>query len=486
MHKTIRGQTTGTFRAETIGNNEYIVIPVVAMIEGVRLGAAQTSGELGLASEFGKFPEGWNTKPVVMNHPKSGDNFVSAGQPKVLEEYQFGSIFNTHLSGKKLKMEAWLDKALATKNDTIARTFERAEAGEIIEVSVGFFTEVEEKDGTFNGQEYTGVWRSVMPDHLAFLEEGTIGACSVEDGCGTRVNSIGKNMAIKTDKGAKKKSKAKNMTTGVKAQCGCEDPKIPSVQEQEVIRGFIAQAVADELLSGDIINSLSDAIGELYTFSWVIGYTNAYVVFSAYDMSEWCTWQQTFDIDSSGAVTLSGEPQEVRLITKIVPAADAGDVTTQQSTEDKMPKETKVLTAEEIEAAKTAAADAAKVLADKLTPVADTAAKPAEAVVQASPAKALTPQEYIAQAPSEMREVLQASLNLHQKRKNDLITNIKATNRCQLGDDFLVAQSVETLEGLAQLAAVPQNYAGVAVPSARAQETDTVAKAPLVFERKTA
>ena len=35
---------------------DYLVVPVVAMVEGVRFGANQEDPELGLASEFGKYP----------------------------------------------------------------------------------------------------------------------------------------------------------------------------------------------------------------------------------------------------------------------------------------------------------------------------------------------------------------------------------------------------------------------------------------------
>jgi hypothetical protein len=41
---------------------------------------------------------------------------------------------------------------------------------------------MEDTEGVFNGQEFAGIWRNVIPDHLAILPEGVIGACSVADG----------------------------------------------------------------------------------------------------------------------------------------------------------------------------------------------------------------------------------------------------------------------------------------------------------------
>jgi hypothetical protein len=477
MRKTLRGQTAGTFKTQSLDGIEYLVVPVIAMIEGVRLGAAQDSGELGLATEFGKFPEGWNTKPVVMNHPKDGDNFVSAGQPKVLEKYQFGSIFNTHLDGKKLKMEAWLNKAMASKSDTIKRVFERVEAEELIEVSVGFFTEVEEEDGEFKGLEYTGIWRNVMPDHLAFLEEGTIGACSVEDGCGTpRVN--------KGTKMFKKKKKTQEKGKLV-ANCECTDPTIPAIEVQKAVREFVSQSIADELLSGDIMSSLNDALGDMWDWCWVIGYTNTVVIYSAYDGSDWDSYQQTFDIDANGAVTLTGEPQEVRLITKIVPAADTDNVTTNQSKENDMTKVQNEAAAADPKAAAPATTETAAPAAAEVK----TETPAAETKVETQAAKTLTAQEYIDNAPEGIAEVLKASLNMMQKRKDEIIANLKATNRCQLGEVFLKAQPIEVLENLAALAQVPQNYAGIAAAGSgpRAQESEVaVQAAPKVFEVKTA
>lgn len=195
-HITVNGKTTGKYEIRTLFGREHIVVPVVAMIEGVRFGANQSDAELCLAQEFGKFPEGWNNRPVVMGHPviQEGDEmmFVSAGSAGILEQYYIGITQASIVSNKKLKMQAWLDLSVAEASERHQEMFDRIENGDVIEVSVGFFTDVEDKKGRYQGEDYAGVWRGIVPDHLAFLAQGVPGACSVEDGCGApRINQKG-------------------------------------------------------------------------------------------------------------------------------------------------------------------------------------------------------------------------------------------------------------------------------------------------------
>jgi hypothetical protein len=189
----IRAQATGgTFRTEKLLGREYLVVPVTALVEGVIQGITADEPELALAEEFGKFPQGWNGRPCVMDHPEViVDNQifkVSANSPAILEKYQFGFLFNSQLSDKKLITEAWIDVERAKNlNDNSRAVYSRLQAlkaGEALEVSTGLFTGVEKHQGRFNGKDFGAIWTGVVPDHLAFLPEGAIGACSVADGCG--------------------------------------------------------------------------------------------------------------------------------------------------------------------------------------------------------------------------------------------------------------------------------------------------------------
>ena len=177
-------------REETFDGREYLVVPVVALVEGVLQAMNAPTPELALVEEFGKVPDSWNGRPIVMNHPVVNNIPVSANSPAVLEEYQFGLVFNARIEDSSLKVEAWLDKAkIESLGGEVADTLDRINNGDLVEVSTGLFTGTEVSKGRFNGREYQAIWRNIIPDHLAFLSDGVLGACSGEDGCGVRVNT---------------------------------------------------------------------------------------------------------------------------------------------------------------------------------------------------------------------------------------------------------------------------------------------------------
>jgi hypothetical protein len=182
---------TSAIRTETFDGREYTVVPVVALVEGVIQSMNSPGPELVTVEAFGRFSVGWNGRPLVMSHPvDSNGDPVCANQPSVLEQYGIGSIFNTRVEDRKLKTEAWVDnERAAALNDESRAALEALQAGEVVEVSTGLYTTVVEKEGRFNGESYSGVWEGIVPDHLAILPAGVLGACSVEDGCGANRSS---------------------------------------------------------------------------------------------------------------------------------------------------------------------------------------------------------------------------------------------------------------------------------------------------------
>jgi hypothetical protein len=197
----LRAQIDGQLRTQTLLDDEFLIIPVIAMVEGVRFGATQTKAELGLADDFARLPVSWNTSPVVLGHPKVGSDYVSAKNSDILQQYALGSVFNTQRKGKKLYMEAWLNKKYAENSPEHKAMFERVSRGEVVEVSVGMYADVVPSTGSYEGQAYTGVWQNVIPDHLALLSN-EIGACSIENGCGT--NRVQTKIVINSECSCKK------------------------------------------------------------------------------------------------------------------------------------------------------------------------------------------------------------------------------------------------------------------------------------------
>ena len=163
---------------------KHLIVPVTMIVEGVLQGSAGPL--LHLAEDFGKFPEAWNGIPVVINHPEVDGINVSANSPDLIETLTVGRVYNAKMVNSKLKAEVWLEETKL--NEVSPDTFSAIGLKQSIEVSVGVFTEYEQTLGTYNGRDYTAIARNHRPDHLALLPGG-VGACSIADGCGIRVNS---------------------------------------------------------------------------------------------------------------------------------------------------------------------------------------------------------------------------------------------------------------------------------------------------------
>lgn len=462
-------------RSETFLGRNYTVVPVVAMVEGVRFGAAQTDPELGLASEFGATPVLWNNRPIVLNHPKKNKKFVSANESiDVLEAFSFGFTMNAELDDDKLKMEAWIE------DDRVSELGEKAEEivqaikdGEMVEVSTGFFSQIDDKKGKFKGQSYKGVWRNVQPDHLAILELGSVGACSNDDGCGIpRINEEG-DMAKDA------------LTTGSSCSCGGKHPhvneeddageqtgdeekkpkqksqtSVPSVAStapievqdaedradfREQMQRQVTQELGSDILSGDIAKVVQKALQRKYrNYVYVYGFSKTHVIFEAYtydserfNYNGYICYRQAFNVSNEGKVEFVGEPEEVILLTKIVPQEQSPTPVVQTKENDM--------------------ADAPKV-EEK------TEEKP---VVQAATPEVVAPkvlsaQEYIDNAPPEIRDMLNASMRAQAARKEELIKTLTENKKCKFTKEVLLTKPVDELEALVELSGAAPSYKGVA------------------------
>lgn len=180
---------TGQIRTAVYDNREHLVVPVVAMVEGVVWAVNSDVPEFVPAEELAETPQQWNGRGCFAGHPADGGTQITANTPRTLET-SFGVVFEASgsdriLSERKLEVFAWLDPVKAEQiGPEAVSVIRRLRAGEIVEVSVGCYVEAEDIDGEFNGKQYHGVWRNIVSDHLAFLGEGEKGACSIAAGCG--------------------------------------------------------------------------------------------------------------------------------------------------------------------------------------------------------------------------------------------------------------------------------------------------------------
>lgn len=198
-------------------------MPVVMIVEGV------LNDSLLLAEEFGRYVESWNGVPVPVLHPEQNGEPVSANAPDVIEKNSVGQIFNAAIDGQKLRAEAWINIDKATRLG-FAPLVAALEAGEIIEVSTGYFSDSEVKPGDYNGIPYSEIHRNIRPDHLALLP-GQVGACSVADGCGTRVNSQ-RGIKMKVNEALKTIAQA----LGLRTNCECKEVSMDIMKKAEALK----------------------------------------------------------------------------------------------------------------------------------------------------------------------------------------------------------------------------------------------------------
>lgn len=183
---TIASAARYAVQTESYQGRQHLVVPVVALVEGVLHAMNAKKPEFVAAEELTKKPGGWNGRPIFHGHPVNSDGEpLSGNSPDVLEDGCIGTVFNAAVKKQKLTMQAWIDVAAAEQK--APKLLSRVRAGEPIEISVGVFCDTDETvTGEYNGKKYAGAWTNLVADHLALLTEADTGACSIEMGCGVR------------------------------------------------------------------------------------------------------------------------------------------------------------------------------------------------------------------------------------------------------------------------------------------------------------
>ena len=486
---------TDQIRTENYNDQEYLVVPVVALVEGVLQGANSASPELALASEFGRFPPSWDGRPIVMNHPKVGDDFVSANSPQILEQWSYGFTANSMMEDSKLKVEAWLD---LTKINTQAEagvdqavemlsTVERINSGQVVEVSTGLFSTIEERDGVFANNAFSGIWRSVAPDHLAFLSEGTLGACSVEDGCGVpRLNMrvfVSKEQEPKANCGCTHESQGDTAMPNSNTESSQnQNTKLLNRVNSLFPEAFKVNGFPDDMAVDDVKKMLTNAFAQknidiyhIYTC------TQNHVVYEKWDSYQ--LYQRKYDINTNNVVTLGEDETPVVLATKIIEPiinAEYEDQPTTSSEEEETPdEEENTMSDQDTTNNSTTSDNTTEEEEENVTPNANETStglvQPGTIQAQALNTEPLTINQYLDQAPPEVRQVLESGLRMHQQRTDALVAQITANSANEFTEDELRAMDMKTLERTSKLAGsnVPapaaNNYVGQSAPRTHTQ-----------------
>lgn len=182
-----------SIRAASRHGRDYKVIPVVALVEGVFQAGNAAGPGLFLASEFAKRGGAeWNGRPVTFDHPRSSNEYVSAGaSADIYDANVIGQVFGARVEDGKLKADLWVDPELVAANDRAVQGMQVLEGGGQLDVSHAAWYDAVPVHGHAFGRPYDEVLRNVQPDHIAILPEGVPGACTWEDGCGTPRVAVG-------------------------------------------------------------------------------------------------------------------------------------------------------------------------------------------------------------------------------------------------------------------------------------------------------
>ena len=290
-------------RVETVRSQEYAVTQAIILVEGTLQGALADAPELALASEFGKIPQAWNGRPVVVNHPRRNDEFVAAGQPDVWEQEVIGWVFNARIEDAKLKCELWTNKTWMEESG-YTDIKDNVENSTTMEVSTGLFADIEQVEGIWNGEQYSGIWRNVVPDHLAILTNSP-GACSVADGCGTaRTNQ--------------------KITISTQEQCMCKD-KEQQTQNPGVFQRLMSfmssiKPQAAGMSTGDLAGAVNAALSAVEENFYMVAVYDDRVVYETYkNEGGWIVMQRDFSVGEGGVITIGSAAIQVRPKTDFVP-----------------------------------------------------------------------------------------------------------------------------------------------------------------------
>lgn len=161
-------------RLETLDEREYFVSPAIILNQGIANGTFCDPAEFKSAN--------WNGVQLVIDHPKTKNGTpLSANDVEIIKQHGVGKFFNSTVEDTKLKGEMWID---IKKIKVVAPSlFAKIEAKQNLEISTGFYSDIEKKSGTYENKQYDGIHRNIVPDHIAILSSG-VGACGWDDGIG--------------------------------------------------------------------------------------------------------------------------------------------------------------------------------------------------------------------------------------------------------------------------------------------------------------
>ena len=446
---------TYTIQTKMHEGKQHLVVPVVMMVEGVHSGSRGPL--LHTAEELGRFTAAWNGIPIVVHHPQDpSGNYISANSPQVIDREKVGTVYNTRIEDNKLKAEAWIQVDKISQVSPVALAHIRQ--GLPLDVSVGVFSDEEESQGEWNGETYSAIARNHRPDHLALLP-GEQGACSWQDGCGIRTNSLN----------SKSKANEKVMT----------EDEIAALKQQAVDN--IISTQLNNNVSGfrerlDRIRSLVDSMDNETTIHYLEEVYDGYFIYvkrvrNSNGPTQETYLQQHYSMGANNVVELVGEPVPVvknityttvqtNKMTRTKPIKQAMDVNSKSSCF--LGKVERLIQSNKThftEGDKEWLLTQEESTLDKLMPKDTAIDVNSDSTLQAFRNTIKTEEDAIKLAPESVQANLRAGLKLYQAQRDALVEKIITNSEKDTWKkEELLAMSFETLEKIGKSIKTPVDY----------------------------
>lgn len=439
----------GTPEIKSFRGEDHTVIPLVALVQGVLEGVNSEGPEFVSAESIQKTVLGWNGRPVVIDHPQLNGSYVSANNPEVLETELVGQIFGARVEDDKLKMEAWITNAsLDNESSRISDTLKRVCDGEVVELSTGFYADIRAYSGKHEGESFSGVLENIVPDHLAILSD-SIGACSIEDGCGTNRVNQRFNATEPPDR----------------VNCSCQDPS-PYQAVLESLKPFTTFR--------DIEAGLEGILGQLYQTSWfyIVAVSEDYVVYWTGDGM----FSRDYSLASNGQITLGDERTRVRPDTNFVPLQQKDSIM-EELINELISNELTKFTEDDREFLSEQTEERLNTFIPNQ--IDDDEDEDEEDNIQDKKGTR-TFDDLLANASPELKQSLEHGQRLFREHRKNLVECIKANKKNSFTIQELEAMDLSTLEKLSTMAGI-ESFIGKAVPRVH-EDSEAIPAPPKVFE----
>lgn len=304
-------------RHEVYDGRPHLVVPVVAVVEGV------LNGEYVSIELFEETLDAWDEIPVPMGHPTENGEFVP-----VLQAPQdiVGHGKNWSIENGAMKGEFWIDLNKAAKHPHGGDLLRRINKGTAINVSTAYFREVDPKIGEVGGEPFSGVQKDIIPDHVAVLLD-IPGACNLNDGCGIRSNSLpGLGFGRIEDSG----EAIKMSWNQVKPESITEAREQANQEMQTLLKqangspyAFVASILSntDGLSDRDRRKLLQTQLSEVESDAFLVDVFSNSLVYEKFSDGQFRLYEREFGIDGDSDVTF-GDPVEVRQMTSYEPVTN--------------------------------------------------------------------------------------------------------------------------------------------------------------------